>query len=411
MTEKVFRGSWLFPISRPPIKNGWVLTHGHTVLELGAGRPPSGYAIEELDDVAILPGLVNAHTHLEFSALMQPLGFPGITLHQWIGLVIGVRSKRRRDPGRVIADGLAESRAAGVRLVAEIATTPWAGFRSHVTTDTVAFAEVLGLAAERATEKLAAATAHLAKASVAPHISGAISPHAPYSTSLATVRSSVQLARKHGVPVAMHLAESPAERELIEQGTGPFAETLREMGLFDEQLFPVGENATLQFLELLAQAPAALVVHGNDLRQQELDFIEQHRTLTVVYCPRTHAFFGYPPHPLNELLRRGAPVALGTDSRASNPDLSVWNEVRWLLEHRPDVPWQDVLAMATIHGANALQRSDLGRIEPGAACGLIAVAGGTDTADQLVERWITGGQPRFLTEPADGTPAEEAHGK
>lgn len=398
MIDKVFRGRWLFPISRPPIQRGWVLTRGHAILELGERNPPAGYPVEDLGDVAILPGLVNAHTHLEFSGLSEPLGHPGIRLHEWIGLVLAARNKRRRDPGKVIAAGLAESHAAGVRLVGEIATTPWAGLRGRVNTETVAFAEVLGLSPERATEKLAAAAAHLAKASVAPHVNGAISPHAPYSTSLDTVRRSVQLARKHKVAVAMHLAESAEERELLERGTGPFADTLREMGLFRDEQFPVGDDATLQFLELLSQAPAALIVHGNDLRRRELEFVEQQRTLTVVYCPRTHAFFGHPPHPFNDLLRRGAPVALGTDSRASNPDLSLWNEVRWLLEHRPDVKWQDVLAMATIHGANALQRSDLGRIEPGTISGLVAVAGAASTAEGLVEEWIAGGSPRFLTE-------------
>src|SRR5690606_30197764 len=152
----------------------------------------------------------------------------------------------------------------------------------------------------------------------------------------------------------------------------------------------------------LSQAPAALVVHGNDLKPAELDFIDQHRTLTVVYCPRTHAFFNQPRHPFDVLLRRGAAVALGTDSRASNPDLSVWNEVRWLLEHRSDVDWQAGLAMATIHGADALQRGDLGRIEPGAASGLIAVPGAASTADALGDQWIAGGPPRFLTEEVAG---------
>ncbi len=398
MIEKVFRARWLLPISRPPIKRGWVLTRGHAILELGERKPPSGYPLEDLGDVAILPGLVNAHTHLEFSGLTQPLGFPGIALHEWVGLVIDLRKKRRRDPGQLIAAGLAESRAAGVRLIGEIATTPWAGFRSRVTTETVAFAEVLGLSQERAAEKLAAAAAHLAKSSVAPHITGAISPHAPYSTSLDAVRRSVQLARRQGVAVAMHLAESAEERELLEQGTGPFAETLQEMGLFRDEHFPIGDDATLQLLEILSQAPAALVVHGNDLRPPEIDFVDQHRTLTVVYCPRTHAFFGQPSHPFDDLLRRGAAVALGTDSRASNPDLSVWNEVRWLLEHRTDVDWQAVLAMATIHGADALRRGDLGRIEPGAISGLIAVPGAASTAEGLVDQWIVGGSPRFLTE-------------
>src|SRR5690606_19476585 len=153
--EKIFRARWILPISRPPIQDGWVLTRGHAILAVGEHQPPlRDYPVEDLGNVAILPGLINAHTHLEFSALAQPVGFPGIKLCDWIGLVTALRRKPRRDPGKIIADGLEESRLAGVRLVGEIATTPWAGFRNRHCMETVAFAEVLGLSPERADEKL-----------------------------------------------------------------------------------------------------------------------------------------------------------------------------------------------------------------------------------------------------------------
>lgn len=398
MTEKIFRARWILPISRPPIQGGWVLTRGHAILDVGEDEPPPrDYPVVDCGDAAILPGLVNAHTHLEFSALAQPVGFSGIKLYDWIGLVIALRSKRRRDPGKIIADGLEESRVAGVRLVGEIATTPWPGFRNRHPTEAVAFAEILGLSSERADEKLAAAAAHLSKAAVTPHVAGAVSPHAAYSASLDTVRRSVQLASRQRTAVAMHIAESEEERELIERGSGPFADTLKRLGFYQSAAFARGEDATLDLLKVLSQAPAALVVHGNYLREPELDFIERRPTMTVVYCPRTHAFFGHSPHPVDRLLRHGAPVALGTDSRASNPDLSLWNEVRWLLEHRPDIAWHDVLAMATLHGANAMMRPDLGRIAAGTNSGLIAVAGQAAEADALVDGWIAGHSPRLLT--------------
>lgn len=401
MTAKVFRSRWIFPISQPPIEDGWVLAEGHRILELGDGKPPAGdFAVDDLGESTILPGLVNAHTHLEFSSLTRPLGRPGIALPEWVGLVLAERRQSRRDPGKTIAAGLQQCEAAGVRLVGEIATTPWAGFRHPHTTEIVAFAEVLGLADQRADEKVAAAAAHLAKAAVSTHVSGGVSPHAPYSTSLATVERAVRLASQQGAVVAMHLAESEDERELIQHGGGPFAEVLQQMGLLPPGMFPLGPDATLQFLKLLAQAPGALIVHGNDLREPEIDWLAQQPQLSVVYCPRTHAFFGYPPHPVKRLLQRDIRVALGTDSRASNPDLSLWNEVLWLFEHRSDLDRQDVLAMATLQGADALQRPDLGRIAPEANSGLVQLDGRADDLEGLVARWLAGGEPRFLTADA-----------
>jgi aminodeoxyfutalosine deaminase len=145
-------------------------------------------------------------------------------------------------------------------------------------------------------------------------------------------------------------------------------------------------------------AHRALVVHGNYLGSEEIGYLaERAERMATVYCPRTHAFFNHPPHPVAELLSRGAAVALGTDSRASNPDLSIWNEVRWLLEQRPDLDVHKVLAMATLHGADALMRPGLGRIAPGAHSGLLAVPGHGDRPEDLIPAWITSGAPRVLT--------------
>jgi aminodeoxyfutalosine deaminase len=402
VAEQIFRARWIFPICQPPIERGWVMVRGHEVVAIGSSdSPPTGVAVEDLGDAAILPGLVNAHTHLEFSDLTEPVGFTGIKLHQWIELVLRRRKSRRRDPGSVIAQGLVEAAAGGARLVAEIATTPWAGFRKSSSTEAVVFAEVLGLSPRRADERIAAAEAHLAKAEVIGGVAGAISPHAPYSTSAETVRRCVDLAKRRNLIVAMHIAESSEERELIERGTGPFAAQLKEMGVYQASFFGRGETATSQFLEELARAPAALVIHGNDLQDREIEVIKRNPQMSVVYCPRTHAFFGYPAHPFDRMMAAGIRVALGTDSRASNPDLSIWNEVRWLLEHRPDVHWQNVLAMATMDGADALRRPDLGRIQAGCTSGLIAVSGHASRPDDLVAEWVSGGAPRILTS-ADG---------
>jgi cytosine/adenosine deaminase-related metal-dependent hydrolase len=307
----------------------------------------------------------------------------------------------RQDPGLVIARGASRAFQGGAMLIGEIATVPWAGFRSHFRSEMVVFGEVLGLASVRAEERLAAASTHFAKSHVVDQISAAISPHAPYSTSLETIARCVEFAKKENALLAMHLCESVEERELIEQGTGPFAQKLKDLGVFDAQYFGRGASITLKILQTLAAAPAALVIHGNDLRPAEIDFLVTQPQMTVVYCPRTHAFFQHSLHPVRQLINGGVRVALGTDSLASNPDLSIWNEVRWMLENRSDIPWQETVAMATLHGANAFRRPDLGRIQQGAKCGLIAVPGAVQKIDDLPRHWIDSSAPPVWLTSAD----------
>lgn len=402
MSGKVFRSRWILPISRAPIENGWVMARGHDVVGLGENESwPTNTPVVELGNVAILPGLINSHTHLEFSDLSRPVGFPGIKLHHWIEMLIRNRTVRR-DPGAVIAIGDALAAAGGARLVGEIATTPWAGFRNRSKNELIVFGEVLGLSSARAEERLGAAMTHFAKSQVVSGITAAISPHAPYSTSLETIHRCVEFASEQNALVAMHIAESQEERELIENGTGPFAQQLKNLGVFQAVHFGKGATVTLMILQELAKAPAALIIHGNDLRPAEIDFLATQPQMTVVYCPRTHAFFQHPEHPVQTLIQRGIRVALGTDSLASNPDLSIWNEIRWMLEHRPDIAWQETLAMATLHAADAVRRPDLGRIQPGAKCGLIAVPGEAKRSEDLPRQWIENpAPPIWLTAPTD----------
>ncbi len=379
---------------------------GDRVVEVGRGRPPG--AAEDHTDAMLMPGLVNAHTHLEFSDQNEPIGSPGTPLHDWIGQVVARRG--RSDPATrrdAIDAGIAESESAGVRLLAEIATPPSvAGSGDQGTSagpndltgagpsdltgagpseiespflQVIPFAEVIGLSEIRWEERFAAAEAFLRGDDL-----GGWSPHAAYSTDRVAITRCVDAAVRRGRPLAMHVAESPHERTLLETGGGPFAETLRAMGVWREGSFPWGDDATRGLIEELARAPRVLLVHGNDLRDDEIATVARHRHLTVVYCPRTHARFGYPPHPVDRLLAAGIRVALGTDSRASNPDLNLWREVQRLLRHRADLAPHEVVRMATIHAADALGVPTCGRLEPGASPGLCLLK---TEADDLESLW------------------------
>jgi cytosine/adenosine deaminase-related metal-dependent hydrolase len=154
-------------------------------------------------------------------------------------------------------------------------------------------------------------------------------------------------------PLAMHLAETEEELELLRLSTGPLVELFQTSGFWRENVVP--RNARpIDYLQKLSPLQHALVIHGNYLDEEDLDFLEQHRSMTVVYCPRTHAWFGHQPHPWLRMLERGIRVALGTDGRCSNPDLSLWGEVQFLHRKFPEVRPSLLLKLATRNGAAAL---------------------------------------------------------
>jgi cytosine/adenosine deaminase-related metal-dependent hydrolase len=154
------------------------------------------------------------------------------------------------------------------------------------------------------------------------------------------------------VPVAVHLAETAAEQELLILRRGPFVPFLQELGAWS----PDGLAEDTDHVLRLLNNPFAptLLVHGNFLNVTAAI----PSNTSVVYCPRTHAAFGHPPHPFRDFLARGVRVAVGTDSLASNPDLDVLAEVRFLHQRHPDVPGATLLRMATLSGAEALGWAD-----------------------------------------------------
>jgi cytosine/adenosine deaminase-related metal-dependent hydrolase len=331
--------------------------------------------------VALLPGLINAHTHLEFSHLTEPIGTPGIALQEWIKLAI--RSRLDTTPASkaaAIKAGSVELADCGTRWAGEISTPPCDYERADSSLEIYPFAEVVGLDPLRAEERWDAAMRFLPTVAAA-----GISPHAPYSTSQVSLDRCLRYARQQNCMVAMHVAEAEDERELLTAGTGSFAQALRELGVWREGLFPWSDLPFERLIEKLATAPRALLIHGNHLQAQEIERLSKNTNLTVVYCPRTHHFFQHPAHPVDRMLAAGVNVALGTDSRASNPDLNLWHEVQYLLDHRPDIAPEDVLRMATINGAKAMGRNDIGKLTPGSRPGFSLLATSANTVAGVFE--------------------------
>jgi cytosine/adenosine deaminase-related metal-dependent hydrolase len=201
-----------------------------------------------------------------------------------------------------------------------------------------------------------------------------ISPHAPYTVSRTLVKDLVSLAVNYQLPMAMHLADSRDELEFLKTGAGPFINLLEERSMWDPEAIPKSSRP-LDYLRMLAAAPRTLVVHGNYLDEEELGFIAENREwMSLVYCPRTHAYFGHSSYPLHQALARGVRVALGTDSRASNPDLSLLSEMRHVFRTHTGIDPNTVLHMGTLAGAEALGRENfIGTITADKSADLVAV--------------------------------------
>lgn len=375
-----YRARWVIPVAGPPVANGIVITHGERVVGIHRTRRADTV---DLGDVAILPGLVNCHTHLEFSGLETPLE-PMTPFTQWIRRVVGYRRSAGDRVSEATGQGLRESLHAGVTLLGDIATAGWSWDDYQNGPECVVFHELLGLTSERVPELMARAERHLSSSGSR----AGLSPHAPYSVHPELFRQAVHLAQSANVPLAIHLAETAAELELLADGTGEFRTLLQDFGLWQPELF--GGRTWSEFLEPLSELSRALIVHGNYFDASELRFLAQQPHLTIVYCPRTHAAFGHPPHPWRTLLNLGGSIALGTDSRASNPDLSLWKELQFLAASFPQVSHLELMRLATWNGARALNRhQDQGTLETGKLANLIVIDPVPDDGPALHQALIT----------------------
>lgn len=391
------RARWVLPVSSPPIRNGMVAIAGSRIVDVR--NDPGDVCPIDLGDAAILPGLVNAHTHLEFSDLDAPLGQPGMPFTEWIAAVVQHRRQQAaEDPQRAAAaiqQGIAESLRLGVTTLGEIATGPWPWEQVSEQSGGVVFRELLGLPSERIADQIDLAQAHLKPGRLGKAWRAGLSPHAPYSVHPELLSRAVDWARRADVPLAMHLAETREELQLLASHDGPFVPLLRQLGVWEPDALPIGRRP-MDYLKVLAQAPRALVIHGNYLADDELRFLGDHADrMSVVYCPRTHHYFRHAPYPLAQMIAAGVCIALGTDSRSSSPDLSLLAEMRQVAAEHSDIGPEQILRMATLHGARALGcRPTTGTLKVGGPADLIVVALPADQHDPY--SWLCEPSTRVL---------------
>lgn len=370
---------WVFPVDQPPIENGIVEIVDGVISDVGPlhGQPDS--ETTDLGNAAIIPGLVNAHAHLEFSSLDSPIE-PALPFTDWIGRLLAHRRERTGSIDQFIPAGVHEAAACGTSLVGDIVTGDWSP--DCVPEDglsVVAFRELIGFLPEQAVPQLEIARQHIADCRAvdeAGHgcLLPAISPHAPYSVCPDLFHGLVDLARTEEVPLCIHLAETRAELELLKSGSGEFFEMLTRFDLWRDGIIP-GNSRPMDYLKPLSDLPHALIAHGNYLADDEIDFLASQPNIATVFCPRTHAFFGHVDHPWERLFDAGATVCIGTDGRSSNPDYSLWAELKFLARSSAADRMPQILEAGTLRGATALgQGKKTGTITPGKRADLTVIS-------------------------------------
>jgi aminodeoxyfutalosine deaminase len=374
-----YRAAWVLPIAQRPIRGGVVSIERDSIASVAEY---DGGPVEDLGDVAILPGLVNAHTHLELSWMRGQVA-PSTSMPSWAASLMALRRTVSHEPAAPVRDAILEARASGTCLVGDITNT-FAAYDPLLDTDlsAVLFRELLGFSAPDPDGVVAAAAAQIADLTRVAWLRPSIVPHAPYSVSPALLDA---IARWHagvrsefapvgsGLPLSVHLGESPEEVEFLQSGTGEWRALLESLGVWN----PTWSPPCCGPVEYLARhgmlGPRLLAVHAVQLQDDELARLAA-AGATVVTCPRSNRWTGAGEPPIERFYVSGVRVAIGTDSLASVADLNLFAELHEVRRLAPAVPASKLLASATRSGAEALGfGSELGTLEPGKRAKLVAV--------------------------------------
>ena len=385
-----YHAGWVVPIAGRPIRDAYVDVDGGVIVEVGrsAGAGSGRGRDVDLSGCAILPGLVNVHTHIELSGLRGEVP-PAPSMPDWVRRLMARRAGSAPDAA-AMKRALAEARQCGTALVGDIGNTraPVAALRA-AGMPAVAFRELVGFDEPDPAALVERTCAELDReAGGNPRLR--LAAHAPYSVSpalFAALRAAAE--RRRLWPLSVHVAESREELEFLRSGTGPWRSLLEELGRW-EPGWTAGTPSPVAYLDNLSWlGPGTLLVHGVHLTDAELRRIAE-TGATLATCPRSNRWTGAGVPPVARFHAAGVHLAVGTDSLASGPDLNMFAELAELRQLAPGVPAAALLRAATLSGAEALgYGATHGAIAAGRRAALLAVAGAGAADD--VEEYLTGG--------------------
>jgi cytosine/adenosine deaminase-related metal-dependent hydrolase len=359
-----------------PIENAAVITMAERIVAVGLFGDLASVRVEEeidLGEQLLLPGLINAHCHLEYTIIGRSVT-PTNCFTQWIQSLNSLkRSCTDGDYLAAVRIGLGELSRWGVTSVLNIASYPAPLLRFPPLSPRVWwFFELMDIRSRIRAEDLLGTVATFLSEQALWNGGIGLAPHSPYTVSVALYRFIKFCAEKYTLPVSTHLAETSEELEMFRDGAGSLFEFLQGLG---RNMLDCGKKSPVSLLLEEKLIPTgALLVHMNYLDEDDWTIIHNHRGFCVIHCPKTHAYFRRQKFHFDRFRQYGITTCLGTDSLASNNSLNLFEEMQLFLHEHPYVAEQEVFKMVTLYPARAIgQAHRLGRVIPGAYADLIAI--------------------------------------
>jgi aminodeoxyfutalosine deaminase len=372
----VYRCRNLVTMDSGSFADGAFVVHGNKFGSVGRAADLLPYAdaeVIDLGEVIVLPGLVNAHCHLEYTLLKGTI-LPTRSFARWIERINALkRSLTDDDYLNGIELGLRELRRYGVTTVLNIVSSPQ--IMSRLAPPAIRSWFCLELIDVRPRPWLDgyAFGSWLFFEPSSSWLGGfGLSPHAPYTVSADLYRLSSESARTFRIPLTTHVSESWAEYQMFASGRGELFDFLQKMGRPMEDcgsMSPLGYLLSSHLID-----DRCILVHANELDESDFDLLAQPewRNLSIVHCPKSHRFLHHNRFAMERLSETGINICLGTDSLASNDSLNLFSEMRMARKNYPALSPVDLVRMVTVNPAQALQQS-IGRIAPGFLADAIAI--------------------------------------
>jgi aminodeoxyfutalosine deaminase len=352
----------------PPIENGAVAISGEHIVDVGKfpdlARKHSSANVVDLGEQVLLPGLINAHCHLDYTCLRGKIP-PQKSFADWIREINVEKAKLLpEDYVLSINQGFAEAKRFGTTTIANLTAFPKVIGQINAPIRTWWFAELIDVRDPNRAEE----TVDLAAGQFKSQEHWGLAPHAPFTASANLYRRCEETASRENILLTTHLAESREEMSMFRDGDGALYHFLKEIG---RDMSDCGKGTPLEHFGAIGGNRPYLLVHLNELTERDFDLLVGSKS-SVVHCPRSHKYFGHSRFQYEKLGAGGFNICLGTDSLASNDDLSLFAEMRAFQKEFPNVSTEEILEMVTTNPARALQQEDrLGKICPGFTADLI----------------------------------------
>jgi aminodeoxyfutalosine deaminase len=370
----IIRARTVLTMDGPPIDDGAVAVSGEKIIDVGnfseLSLRQSRQEVIDLGEQALLPGLINAHCHLDYTCLRDKIP-PQKSFAGWIRAINAEKSRlSATDYVASINEGLSEAKQFGTTTIANLTAFPELISQINDPIRTWWFAELIDVREpNRANEIVDLAVENLKSTEC-----WGLAPHAPFTASAKLYQRCQEIARDETVLLTTHLAESREEMSMFRDKDGPLFEFLKEIG---RDMSDCGRATPVEYLlqRAIEGNRPCLLIHLNELGETDFELLAKtSKEFSIVHCPRSHQYFGHSSFQFEKFCDLGFNICLGTDSLASNQDLSLFGEMRAFAKEFPDVSPEQILELVTVNPARALRQEDaLGKIRSGFLADLIAV--------------------------------------